>query len=320
MQFPFQFRTNAEFDVVGFGTNAVDHLITVPEYPQYDSKVEISGYERSAGGEVASTLVGLQRLGLRTAYAGHFGDDEGGSFGLDSLISDNVDVRFAVRIPGAPTQLGFIIIDRRTGERTVLWQRDERLAYTSGDAPVKAAALAKVLHMTPHDVEACIIMARSARKNGVIVSLDIDNAFDGVEELLRYVDVLTAAPRLLEELTGTAEDTESLRFINGRYGCAVAAVTLGARGSVALCGGEMINTGAFAVPGGCVDTTGAGDAFRTGLLYGILTGHSVEKSAEFANAVAALKCRRAGARDGLPDRQELATFMNSYSREDPHIA
>ena len=101
----------------------------------------------------------------------------------------------------------------------------------------------------------------------------------------------------------------ALSEIAGRFGCAVAGVTLGSAGSVVLCDGSFIETPGFAVPGGCVDTTGAGDAFRCGFLFGLLTGESVETSATMANAVAALKCREIGARAGLPTRDELNNFL-----------
>ena len=70
MHFPFRIRENTEFDVVGFGTNAVDFLIQVPEYPAYNSKIELVDYVQAAGGEVATTMAGLQRLGLRACYIG----------------------------------------------------------------------------------------------------------------------------------------------------------------------------------------------------------------------------------------------------------
>jgi sugar/nucleoside kinase (ribokinase family) len=65
------------------------------------------------------------------------------------------------------------------------------------------------------------------------------------------------------------------------------------------------------VPGGCRDTTGSGDAFHAGLLYGLLTGEALETSLKMANAVAALKCRELGARTALPDLQELTNFLHS---------
>ena len=94
-----------------------------------------------------------------------------------------------------------------------------------------------------------------------------------------------------------------------RFGCPIVGVTLGEAGSLLLCDGEFIETPGFAVPGGCRDTTGAGDAFRVGLLYGLLKGESIEESARLANAVAALKCRQVGARTALPDESELRSLL-----------
>src|SRR5213595_1233597 len=105
MQFPLKVADEREFDVVGFGTNAVDFLIRVPEYPAFNSKVRLSEYVRSPGGEVASTMVGVQRLGRKTRYIGRFGDDEAGEFGLRSLAREDVDVAFAERRSDAKTQI-----------------------------------------------------------------------------------------------------------------------------------------------------------------------------------------------------------------------
>ena len=164
MKFPLDLPANRKFDVVGFGTNAVDYLISVPVYPPFNSKIELTDYQQLAGGEIATAMVGLQRLGMKTAYVGRFGDDQAGNFGFDSLRDEGVDVRFVEQIENAKTQIAFIIIDERNGERTVIWHRDKRLAYTKTDVPVESAALGKVLHLTPHDTEACIILARKAKE------------------------------------------------------------------------------------------------------------------------------------------------------------
>lgn len=311
MKFPFELLPTAEFDVVGFGTNAVDHLIRVPEYPAFDSKVELTGYAKQAGGEVASTLVGLQRLGSRTAYAGRFGADAEGDFGLQTLIDEGVDTSYAELVPGAATQTAFIVIDERTGERTIIWHRDNKLSYQLTDAPLAAAVLGKVLHITPHDTLAAIGMAKLAKKSGVIVSIDIDNVVDGIDNLLPYIDILTASASFPAKFAGSADDRSAMREIVTRFGCSVVCVTHGNSGSILLCKDEFIETPAFDVPNGCKDTTGAGDAFRTGFLYGILKGEPVEDSARIANAVAALKCRQFGARSALPDKHELNTLLKN---------
>ena len=309
MQFPFAIRNAADLDVIGFGTNAVDFLIEVPEYPSFNSKIELIDYVQAAGGEVATTMAGLQRLGLRTAYAGRFGDDAAGEFGLDSLRAEGVDLEFAERILGARTQIAFIVIDVRSGERTVIWQRDEKLAYAVADAPVGLIERTRVLHFTPHDAGACLELAKEARRHGVIVSADIDSLVPGAEELFSFVDIFIASADFPGKLFGAVDERDALRKLRDMFGCGLVGVTLGRAGSLLLCGDTYIESPGFAVPGGCRDTTGAGDAFRVGILYGLLTGRSVEESAEMANAVAALKCRAVGARTALPTVKEVAELV-----------
>lgn len=313
MKFPFKLLENKRYDVVGFGTNAVDFLIQVPEYPQFNSKIELEDYVQAPGGEVATTMVGLQRLGLKTSYVGRFGDDPAGDLGLSSLADAGVDLTFVERIAGARTQIAFIVIDERNGERTVIWKRDAKLRYSAAEAPVEAATKARIVHMTPHDTAACIEMAHAGRSNGAIVSLDIDRAFDGIENLLPLVDILVASSDLPAALTGISDPGRSLESLRETYGCSIVGVTLGENGSLALGPNGLVESPGFPVPGGCKDTTGAGDSFRVGLLYGVLKGHSLDESCRLANAVAALKCRAVGARTSLPDERELIEFVGVRS-------
>ncbi len=309
MRFPFKLPTEKEFDAAGFGVNAVDHLMVVPEYPDPDTKTRLVEYRQGAGGQTASAIVALQRLGMRTAYAGRFGTDTEGHFGLQSLKDEGVDVEFAEVIEGARTQVGYIIIEAEKGERTVLWSRDERLAYATHDAPVELAGRARVLHIDSHDPLACARMARAARAAGTIVSADIDNVYEGLPELLPLIDVLISSKEFPRLLTGIEGDRAALTEIKARYGCALVGLTKGGRGATVLCEGEFLETPAFQVPGGCVDTTGAGDAFHAGFLYGLLQGEEIEMSLKIGCAVAALGCRALGARPGLPTREELNDFL-----------
>src|SRR5882724_6398873 len=113
MRFPFILADNKQFDAVGFGLNAVDHLIVVPEYPAFDTKIRLLEHKQAAGGQTATAMVALQRLGLRTAYAGRFGSDAEGQFGFRALREEGVDIEFAEVIEGARNQLAFIIVDER---------------------------------------------------------------------------------------------------------------------------------------------------------------------------------------------------------------
>lgn len=311
MDFPFKPPASRTFDVIGFGTNAVDHLIEVPAYPEFNSKVQLVAHTQAAGGEVATTMAGLQRLGLRTAYMGRFGDDAEGEVGMRSLADEGVDLRYAERIEGANTQIAFIVIDARNGERTVIWDRDRKLAYSADEVPIEAVSQAAVLHLTPHDTQACIRLAEAARSAGTIVSIDIDRVFPGTEELLPLVDVLLASSDFLPAITGIRDREDALKELRSRFGCAIAGVTLGVEGSLVLAADGIVHSSSFPVPGGCRDTTGAGDSFRVGFLYGLLKGATVEEASTMANAVAALKCRAVGARTSLPTETELFGLINS---------
>src|SRR5438132_12048336 len=108
MQFPFALSKNREFDAAGFGLNAVDHLIVVPEYPVFDTKLRFTEHQKLAGGQTATAMVALQRLGLKAAYAGRFGSDEAGQFGRESLAKEGVNLDFTETIEGASNQVAFI--------------------------------------------------------------------------------------------------------------------------------------------------------------------------------------------------------------------
>jgi sugar/nucleoside kinase (ribokinase family) len=309
LRIPLTLSGDRDFDAVGFGLNAVDHLIVVPEYPAFDAKVRFTEYEKSAGGQTASAMVSLQRLGLKTAYAGRFGSDEDGRFGLRAIEYEGVNLDFAEMIDGADNQLAFIIIDSRSGERTIIWDRDERLSYRPDEAPVELATRGRILHIDAHDPPACAVMARAAHDAGAIVTADIDNIYEGLPDLLPLIDVLITSAEFPHRLTGISNERASLVEMKARYGCAIVGTTLGSRGALIYCDGEFIESRAFEVPGGCRDTTGAGDAFHGGFIYGMLCGDDLETCMKLGNAVAALKCRSLGGRAALPTVDELKEFL-----------
>ncbi|HEY3040268.1 MAG TPA: carbohydrate kinase family protein [Pyrinomonadaceae bacterium] len=311
MNFPFTLVSNRKFDAVGFGLNAVDHLIVVPQYPVADTKLRLLEHKQATGGQAATTMVALRRLGFKTAYAGRFGSDAEGQFGVSSIKDEGVNIEFAEIIAGASNQVAFIIVDARSGERTIIWNRDERLSYRVDEAPVALASSGRVLHLDAHDPPAGARMARIARAEGTVVTADIDNIYDGLPELLPLIDVLIGSKEFPHRLTGIADERASLVELKSRYGCGIVGMTKGRGGATIYCEGQFIESPAYEVPGGCRDTTGAGDAFHGGFLYGLLSGEDVQGSLKFANAVAALKCRTLGARSALPSVSELNKFLQS---------
>ena len=313
MQLPLQIQDNKQFDAVGFGLNAVDHLIVVPEYPAFDTKLRLLEHKLSAGGQTATAMVTLRRLGLKTAYAGRFGADPEGVFGLQTLKDDDVNIDFAEVVEGARNQIAFITIDARSGERTIVWDRDKHLAYRREESPVEFGPMGRVLHLDAHDPPACVRLAQAARASGTIVSADIDNVYEGLPELLPLIDILIGSKEFPHRVTGISDERTALMELKSRYGCAVVGMTIGAAGAVVYCEDRFIESPGFDVSGICRDTTGAGDAFHGGFIYGLLAGEDIETSLKLGNAVAAIKCCALGARTALPTRAELDQFLNHRS-------
>jgi sugar/nucleoside kinase (ribokinase family) len=170
--------------------------------------------------------------------------------------------------------------------------------------------MGRVLHLDAHDPPACLPLAQAAREARTIVSADIDNVYDGLLELLPFIDILIGSKEFPHRVTGIEDERAALIELKTRYGCAIVGMTMGTAGAIVYCNGEFIESRAFEAPGGCKDTTGAGDAFHGGFLYGLLRGDDIETSLRFGNAVAAMKCSALGARAALPTEAQLQKFLN----------
>jgi sugar/nucleoside kinase (ribokinase family) len=191
-----------------------------------------------------------------------------------------------------------------------MWNRDERLTYRADEAPRGFGARGRVLHLDAQDPAACARVAREARASGTIVSADIDNTHEELPELLPLIDILISSKEFPRRLTGIEDERASLVELKARYSCPVVGMTLGERGAILYHEGVFLEAPAFAVPGGCRDTTGAGDAFHAGFLYGLLQGEDVEACLTLGCATAALKCRSLGARSALPVAEELNQLIS----------
>jgi sulfofructose kinase len=293
-------------DLLGIGLNATDTLLIVDEFPPYAGKVPLKQELMSPGGQVATAVVACAKLGLRTQYVGTIGDDYRGQIQRESLEGTGVDTSGLLVRKGAPNQTGFIIIDTRTGERTVLWQRVDALRLEVSDLDPQQIAAARMLHIDGFDTEAAAYAARLARTHGIPVSLDVDTVYPDFEQVLRHVDILVASSSWPGKWTGEEDPFRALSILQAEYGFRVASMTLGQYGALSLEGGGWDYSPAFEVH--TVDTTGAGDVFHGALCFGMLQRMDLRSSLEFANAAAAINCTAIGARGHLPMRTEVETL------------
>ncbi len=306
--FNVSFPRGKAFDLVGFGLNAIDHLCVVPHYPHFDSKTEILHYEKLAGGQVATTVSFVARMGLKGKYIGKVGSDELGEFSLRSLRSEKIDTSSVVVEAGARNQYAFIIIDKTSGERTILWERDLRLSFRDDELKKGDVCSGQVLHLDGHDFAAAIRAATWAQEEGIPVVIDLDKVVPRSAELISKVDFLITSANFPPDFTGIDDPLESLLALR-RHCPGFLAVTLGAQGAMAVVDDECVRFPAFKVH--AVDTTGAGDIFHGGFIYGLLQNWPLERIMSFANAAAGLNCTHLGARSGIPPLSEIMQLIDS---------
>ncbi len=295
------------FDVVGMGLNSVDFLTVLPQFPELNSKMRIRQFVKQGGGQVATAMVALARWGIRTKYIGKFGGDELGSFSLDSIRQEGVDVS-SVRIePEATNQFAVILVDGISGERTILWDRDDRLMYREGELRKEEVCSGKILHLDGHDIQAAIQCARWAKEEGIYTVIDIDKVEPLSGELIKEIDFVITSSRFPTLMTGIEDRKEALHELQ-RFTSGFLCSTLGHEGAMALVNGEILSVEGFKIK--AVDTTGAGDVFHAGFIYGLLQNWEVTEILRFANSVAALKCLDLGGRKGIPTLEEAQRFLN----------
>jgi sulfofructose kinase len=294
-------------DVLGLGESSVDHVNLLPTAPLARgtaSKLRISSAFDAAGGQVASMLTACSGLGLRTGYLGPLGSDENGRLIRNELERRGVDMS-SVIVRDAPARFAIILVDESTGVRTVLWHRDPRLDIAEGEID-PAVFTARVLHVDDVDEEAAIRTARLAAAHGMIVTSDLDRVTERTTELVASVSIPIFAEHVPPTLTGERDPERALRKLRQNHS-GVLCVTLGTAGSMALDGDRMIHVPAFSVH--AVDTTGAGDVFRAGFVYGLLAGWSTLDVLKFANAAAAVSCTRLGAMGSAPTLTEVEQML-----------
>ena len=315
MRIPFQLprRADQPFDVVGFGLNSIDLLAVVAEYPACDSKAPLQRFARLPGGEMATAMAACAKLGWTARYIGSFGDDEFGQISRDSLTSAGVSIEGSRTVRGATNQFAVIIVEAASGRRTICWDRDPALMMDPSTVPCDAIVSGRLLVVDAVQTAAATRAARAAREAGIPTIIDIDKVRPGTSDLLRSIDAIIAAESFLPQFTGYEELGRALEAIAREFDAPLVCATLGSEGSLARVNGREIRTPAFAVD--CVDTTGAGDAFRGGFAAGCLENPDgeVEDVLEYANAVAALNCRALGARGGLPTRAEVVALLSTLN-------
>jgi sugar/nucleoside kinase (ribokinase family) len=301
---------SSKVDLVGVGLNATDTLISLSSFPAPGSKVEYRAETVMPGGQTASAVIACQHWGMRTRYVGKLGDDDAGRMHREAFARAGVEAQL-IAVPGGASPQSLILVDG-AGERTVLCRRDERLVLEPADLVREWIVSAQTLHLDGHDTAAATAAARWAREAGIPVVADLDEVYAGVSDLIENIDYLIVSRDFPCRLMAETDLESALRKIQIRYGCRLTAATLGQDGVLAWDGTEFHRRCAYRVP--VVDTTGAGDIFHAGFIYGLYRGWPLDCQLDFACAAAALNCMATGARGGIRSFDEIENLIATGSR------
>src|SRR6266849_512112 len=296
---------SSKVDVVGVGLNASDTLIPVAHYPTRGSKIEFRSAKVLPGGQVATAMIACQHWGLRARYVGKVGDDSAASLHRAEFAQSGVEAHLLVA-HGCPSQQAFILVDD-SGERTVLWKRDDRLTLRTEELQQDWILNARALHVDGHDTAAAAVAAGWARAANIPVIADVDDLYPGVETLLKSVDYLITSRDIPGRHMKEPDLKKSLPALRERFGCRLSAATLGEEGVLAWDGTQFHYAAAFRVQP--IDTTGAGDIFHAGFIYALLQGWPLSRQLDFACAAAALNCTAVGARGGIQFIDSIERLM-----------
>jgi sulfofructose kinase len=295
--------------VIAIGCAVWDTIFNVSAIPGKGIKLLPKSAKQIASGMAATAAASMARLGVPVQLWCMVGDDMTGKMLLDELRGEGVDVSNALTVKGAMTAFSSILVDPN-GERLAVPYFDTNLSADVSALPMAligsaSAVLADI--RWPDAAQAAFI---EARKCNVPTVLDADvGAEDILWRLCPLADhVLFSEPALLS-LVDTKDPREALHQIAKKLPTAkVIGVTLGERGSL-VWEAEFSAIGELlfvpAVPIQSVDTLGAGDVWHAAYCYGLVSNLELQKTIEFANLAAAMKCERLWGRLGAPTLEEV---------------
>jgi ribokinase len=299
-------------DVIGIGALNFDRLYTVNKIAGGGEEEMAYSLVEAPGGSAANTIAGLSRLGARTGFIGNIGGDREGDFILKDLKKEKVDTSGINRAKGQTgTVIGFV--DSK-GERALYAYPGVNDDLQINKKQSKLATAAKFIHLSSFVGNGPLLAQKKLLKELKDARMSFApgtlyaRKFSKIKPIIKKSSVLFLNKEECELITGTNYRKGAKELFE--MGAEIVAVTIGKKGCFAI-----DENGKHAVKGyrsKAIDTTGAGDAFAAGFLYGQLMGKKTETCAKAGNWTASRCIAKTGAREGLPHRSELKKRFTSF--------
>ena len=299
----------SRFDVVGFGALNVDKLFKVNKFAKAEEEVFVENYKEACGGSAANTSVGVARLGCKAGYIGKVGCDKEGDMLIKDFNDEGVNTDGVIRAKEGKSGSVLGFVDKK-GARALYINSGVNDTIELNEINSRYASQTHFLHLTSFVGEQSFQTQKKLLdviSNNVKISFDpgalyARKGFSNLEPIIRKAHILMPNAIELELLTGEIDYRKGADVIIGK-GVKILAVKLGSEGCYITDGREQYLIEPFKVE--VVDTTGAGDAFCAGFLYGLVNNKSLFDCGKLGNFVASRCVMKMGARTGLPFAKDL---------------
>ena len=297
------------------GSYATGLTMKVERLPCTGETLLGTGYRVDYGGKGSNQAVGSARLGAKVNFVARIGEDAFGEMALSLYRDEGIDVAYVKQTVGAPTGVGFIMVEAASGNNCIVIDAGANELLTADDISRCSAAFEStsvVLTQLEIPVVTAEAALRLGRAGGTITILNPAPVRLLPPSVLQLIDVLTPNQVEAKVLTGRSPDAviepEKLARELIRSGVKQVVMTLGEWGALIVT--PSSSTHVPAVPMCAVDTTGAGDAFNAGLATALASGASLEAAVQFAVVTGGLAVTKEGVIPSLPTRDEVRGFYH----------
>lgn len=287
---------------------------------EYSSKLNVKSVKFAPGGSAANVAANLGNFGLNTRYIGKLGNDMLGKIAKDDLEDNNVNTESLYFTDEDSTATSVILITPFGKDRSILSYKGANNLIKPDEIKDEWITQAKHLQWTSltsetgvASIEKCIDLVKKGSGGKVFACPSISiikNNLDAAIKLVKKSDLLTLNLEEIYELTGEQELIRAMKKALS-FGPKIVVVTNGGTGAFLTDGEKFVDSGVYDVK--VVDTTGAGDAFASGIILAYMKDKTLEEMAKFGAAISAFECKVLGVRDGIPHSfDEVENFINTH--------
>ena len=299
--------------VTVLGIFVADISFTGKKIPSSGETILGTNYNIGPGGKGCNQAIAISKLGGKVNFISKIGKDEYGRLALDTLKKNDVATNEIIQDQNLQTGVAGILIDKTTGKNAINVITGAPSTLTINEIKekndiIKNSKIFLTQLEIPKDVT--LYCLKFAKENNVTTVLNPAPASDLSKEIFKYIDYFTPNEIEAEFYSGVKINNEidakkaSLKLID--LGLKKIVITLGEKGVFYTDGKKEIYLKASPVK--AIDTTGAGDAFNGGLVYGLSENKSIEDILKLANKVAGLSTTKLGAGNAMPSINDLEDF------------